>query len=110
MAFAAVVNFVDRTKSVSVAAYTILAKATLADHAKRPRKTMSRAIAAIPDRSAETCNPENVATLIPAPPVENNRAAASVCNRAIGVTRVVDGLFARFSGTSDLLETRFVLW
>jgi hypothetical protein len=94
MAFAAVVSFVDSTKSVNVAAYTVLAKTTLADHARRPRRTMSRAIAAIPDRRAETCNPENVATLIPAPPVENKTAAASVCSRAVAVTRRVHRLFA----------------
>jgi hypothetical protein len=88
----------------------MLTKATLADHAKRPRRTMSSATAAIPDRSAETWSPENVATLIPAPPVENKTAAASVCSRDVAVTARVHELFARFSLSSDPLESHFVLW
>ena len=107
MACAAVVSLVAATNSVTVAAYRVAAPTVNGDTLTRPPSHISKATAAIPDRNAEIWETENASVLRPAPPVENNNAAASAYSRPVVLVMV--GCRRRcFAGYSSPRELTFV--
>src|SRR5690348_8483456 len=84
MVLAAVVSWLDSTKSVRQPAYATPTNAPCQVHPRRAAGVMNQsATAATPERKLAICQPVSAAALIAAPPVENRKAAPRSCNRAM---------------------------
>src|SRR5690348_3799184 len=84
MVLAAVVSWLDSTKSVRQPAYATPTNAPCQVHPRRAAGVMNQsATAATPERKLAICQPVSAAALIAAPPVENRKAAPRSCKRAM---------------------------